>query len=48
MKTQNAFWTTVLVLAALTIGGCSLEVTQEDEPGERQANQQPQDQEAEK
>lgn len=44
MKTHNAFWATVLVLAALAISGCSLEVAQ-DEPGERQANQQPQDQE---
>ena len=47
MKTHNAFWTTILVLAALAIGGCSLEVAQE-EAGERQANQQPQDQQAEK
>jgi hypothetical protein len=44
MKSQNAFWSTILLLIALGIGGCSLELTQQEEPatGESREEQQKQ------
>jgi hypothetical protein len=45
MKSHNAFWTTILLLVALGIGGCTLELTQQEE-ATGQTSQAPQEQEA--
>jgi len=45
MKSQNVFLTTILLLVALGIGGCSLELTQQEE-ATKQTSQEPQEQEA--
>jgi hypothetical protein len=46
MKKQNGFWTAVLLMVALGIGGCTLELTQEEGPTTGQNSQEPQEQEA--
>lgn len=40
MKSQKAFWTTILLLAALGLGGCMHEVTQQRGAGTGQASAQ--------
>lgn len=44
MKSQNAFWTAILLLAALGIGACSPELTQQEGPAAEQSTQEPQEQ----
>jgi hypothetical protein len=40
MKLHNGFWTAFLLLAVLGIGGCTLELAQEEEPKEQTAEEQ--------
>ena len=44
MKSQNAFWTTILLLVALGIGGCTPELIQQEEPAAEQSSEQAQKQ----
>jgi hypothetical protein len=46
MKSQHVFWTTILLLVALGLGGCLEEATQERVPVPGQTSQRPQQQEA--
>jgi hypothetical protein len=46
MKSQNVFLTTILLLAALGIGGCTLELIQQEEPATGQSSEEPQEQKA--
>jgi hypothetical protein len=46
MKTQNAFWTTILLLTALGIGACTPELAQVEGPAAEQSSQEPQEQES--
>lgn len=46
MKSQNAFLATMLLLTALGIGGCSLDLAQEEGPATGQNNPESQEQEA--
>jgi hypothetical protein len=43
MKSLNAFWTTILLLAALGIGACTPELTQQEGQATEQTSQQPQE-----
>jgi hypothetical protein len=44
MKTQNAFWTTILLLVVLGIGACTPELAQVEGPDTEQSSQEPQEQ----
>ena len=46
MKPQNVFLTTILLLVALGIGGCLVEVTQQEGPATGQSSEEPQEQRA--
>ena len=48
MKSQYKFWTAILLLVALTIGGCLEEAVQEQGSTTGQSSQQSQEQEARK
>jgi hypothetical protein len=46
MKSHKVFWTAFLLLAILGIGGCTLELTQQEEAGvTEQTSKKPQEQE---
>jgi uncharacterized protein HemX len=48
MKSQHTFWTAILLLVALTIGGCLEEAVQEQGLTTKQSNQLLQEQDAQR
>jgi uncharacterized protein HemX len=46
MKSRNAYLITILLLAALGIGGCTLKLIQQKEPATGRSSEEPQEQKA--